>query len=115
MRQKNDDEHVSTWTCEYRKSFLKLHKVVQEGNQAKLRNRCLLLKKLIHYGLENLITMTKSALRQMSSNLTLPFGAEASRYDLINNVSNVMIHNNDDTVEDILALVEKEDACDEIV
>jgi len=75
----------------------------------------LLLKKLIHYGLENLMTMTKSALRQMASNLTLPFGAEASRDDLINNVSNVMIHDNDDTVEDMLALVEKEDGCEEIV
>ena len=51
----------------------------------------------------------------MSSNLTLPFGAEVSRDDLIMNVSNVMIHNHNDTVEDMLALVEKEDGCEEII
>ena len=59
--------------------------------------------------------MTKTALRWLSANLTLPFGAEVSRDDLIMNVSNVMIHNHNDIVEDILALVEKEDGCEEIV
>ena len=59
--------------------------------------------------------MTKTALRQLSANLTLPFGAEVSRDDLIINASNVMIHNHNDTVEDMLALVEKEDGCEEIV
>ena len=72
------------------------------------------MKKIIYYGFENLTSMTKTALRHFSANLALPFVAEVSRDDLIINVSNVMIHNHKDTVEDVLALVEKEDGCEEI-
>ena len=59
--------------------------------------------------------MSKTDLRQMSANLTLPFGADVSKDDLIINISNVMINNHNDTIEDILALVEKEDGFEDLI
>ena len=114
-KQKNDDEDASTWTCEYCKKNFKSHDAVQEGNQAKLQSRCVFLKKLISCGFENLMSMSKTDLRQMSANLTLPFGADVSKDDLIANISNVMINNHNDTIEDALALVEKEDGFEDLI
>ena len=115
MRQKNDDNDVSTWTCECIKKVLKSHGSVQEGNQDKIHSRCLLLKKLIYYGLENVMSMSKTTLRSMSADLTLPFGADISKDDLILNMHNVMIHNHNDTIEQMLTLVEEGYGCEEVV
>ena len=115
LKQKNDNEDASTWTCECCEKFLKSHNALQEGNLAKSQSRCVLLKKLISHGFENLMSMSKTDLRQMSANLTLPFDANISRDDLIMNISNVMINNHNDTIEDILELVEKEDGFEDLI
>ena len=70
---------------------------------------------MIYYGLENLMSMSKTTLRSISTDLTLPFGAEISKDDLILNMSNVMIHNHNDTIEQTLTLVEEGEGCEEVV
>ena len=45
----------------------------------------------------------------MSAELTLPFGACISKDDLITNVSNVMINEEDNTIDLMIALINKED------
>ena len=60
---KNDDRDVSTWTRDYCRSFLKTYRAVQQGKQEELRTRCLLLKKIIYQGLENIISLSKTQLR----------------------------------------------------
>ena len=49
--RKNDDRDVSAWTCKFCHDFLNSHGAVLKGNQSELRDRCLLLKKMMHYGL----------------------------------------------------------------
>ena len=66
-------------------------------------------KKLMHCGLENLILLSKTSLRSMSAELTLEFGADISKDDLITNGSNVTIENEEDMVDLILAFIEKEE------
>ena len=60
FKNKNDDEDVSTWTCEYSQSFLKSHKAVQQKNISEFHTRCELLKKIWSRGLENLISLSKT-------------------------------------------------------
>ena len=45
----------------------------------------------------------------MYEELTLPFGSEISKDNLIMNVSNEMINNEDDTADLILGLIEMEE------
>ena len=51
-----------------------------------------IVKKLLSYSLENLISLSKIELRSISIELTLPFGAEIPKDDLIKNVSNAIIN-----------------------
>ena len=76
-----------------------MRKVNLQGNEAKLWSRRFLLKKLICRELETLMTLSKNALKSMSADLALPFGAGASKDDSIANASNAMISNHNDAVE----------------
>ena len=67
------------------------------------------LKKLIFYGLEKSFSVTKTESRSMSAELTFLFGADISNDNLIENVSNVMIHEEENTIGLMLALIEKEE------
>ena len=67
------------------------------------------LQKLIQCGLEKLVYISKTELRSMSEELTLPFGSKISKDDLIMNVSNDVINNEDDTVNLMLALIDIEE------
>lgn len=51
----------------------------------------------------------------MSADLTLSFGADISKDDLILNISNAMIHKHNDIIEEIFALVEEEERCEEVI
>ena len=90
---KNDNEDISAWTCEYCQSALHAHGAVKSGNKSELQARCELLKKLLSCNLDNLITLSKTELRSMSLQLSLPSGSDATKDDLIKNISHVMIHN----------------------
>ena len=65
-----------------------------------------IIKKMIYYGLEKLVSLSKNELRSLSEELTLPFGSEMSKYNLVINFSNDMIKKGDDTADIILALIE---------
>ena len=67
------------------------------------------IKKMMFYGLEKLCLLSKTELRSMSTKLIFPFGADISKDDVIVNVPNVMISNEEDTVDLALALIEKEE------
>ena len=86
-----------------------MHKVNLQGNEAKLCNRYFLLKKLICYGLEKIISLSKTSLKSMSADFTLTFGVDISKDDLIENISNAMINNHNDTVDQIVASIEEEE------
>ena len=47
----------------------------------------------MHYGIEKLVSLPKSALRTLYADLTLPFSWDTTRDELINNASNAMISN----------------------
>ena len=79
---------------------------VFQGNKAELHARCNLLPQLIYYGL---VYLSNTELRSMSEELTLTFGSETSKDNLIMNVSNEMINNEDDTADLMLALIEIEE------
>ena len=51
----------------------------------------------------------------MSAYLTLPFGADVSKDDLIANVPNAMINNCNDTVDQIVTLIEEKEGVEEVV
>ena len=55
LKNKNDDEDMSSWTCEHCQSCLKADKAAQRGNKGELQSRCTLLKNLITCRLKNLI------------------------------------------------------------
>ena len=67
------------------------------------------IKKNICYGLEKLFSVAKIELRLISSELILPFGADISKDDLIENTSNVMINEEESAIDLMLALIEKEE------
>ena len=115
MVQKNDDRCVSTWTCDYCRSFLKTHGAVQKGKQEDLRARCLLLKKLIYHGLENIISLSKTQLRSMSNELKLPHSADISKDDLIKKTCDVMIGEANDTSECLISSIEIEERDEDAV
>ena len=72
---------------------------MKQVNQTELSQRLLLLKKLIHYGIEKLMSLSKTELRSMSKALMLPFGADISKEDLITNVSNIMINKEEESAD----------------
>ena len=78
---------------------------VFQGNKAELHARCNLLPQLIYYGLEKLVYLSNTELRSMSEELTLTFGSETSKDNLIMNVSNEMIKNEDGIADLMLALI----------
>ena len=85
---------------------------MHSGNKSELQARCKLLKKLLSYRLDNLMTLSKTELRSMSLQLSLPSGSDATKDDLIKNISDVMIHNQVDAAGHILSLVDNEDDLD---
>ena len=73
------------------------------------------IKKLIYYDIENLFSVTKKGFRSISDELTLPFGADISKEDLIKNISNVMINEEENSMYLILALIEKEEEDKDVI
>ena len=63
----------------------------------------------MYYRQEKLASLSKTKLRSMSEELTLPFGSEISKDNLVMNLSNKIINNEDGTTNPILALVEMEE------
>ena len=107
---KNKEDDISTWTCEYCKSFLKLHKASLQGNKKELIDRCVLLKFLIENNLEHMISLSKMELKSMSSALTLPFGEGITKDDMIRNVSDVLLGIFGDMSNGVLTLIEEEES-----
>ena len=108
LKNKNDDEDMSSWSCEYCQSYLKAHKAVQRGNKGELQSRCTLLKKLITCGLQNLMSLSKTELKSMSLQLSLTHSADTSKDELITNISNVLIDNQADTSNQMLDIIDNE-------
>ena len=106
---KNNANDVSTWTCEYCKSFLKSYGAVQQGNKSELIDRCVLLKNLIENGLENLISLPTYELRSMCLKLQFPDTQIMSKDMMIKRVSDTMLGVNYDTASGVLALIDKEE------
>ena len=69
----------------------------------------MLLKIITCYSLYKLFSDTKTELRSMYAELTLPFGVGISKYDLITNMSNAMINEEENTIDLSLALIDKEE------
>ena len=59
LKNKNDDDDISSWTCECCQSCLKACNAAQRGNKGELQSRCALLKKLITRRLQNLMSFSK--------------------------------------------------------
>ena len=81
---------------------------MQHCNQSELRERCALLKCLMSKGFDILMPSAKTALKEMSVDLTLPFGSEMSKDEMIKNVSDVMLNDYGDTYNVKLSTLEKE-------
>ena len=58
------------------KSFLWLHKGLLTGNIKVLRQRCILLSKLIEHDLQNIISLSVSELRKMCNDLNIQAGTK---------------------------------------
>ena len=71
--------------------------------------RCVLLKYLIANGLENLMSLSKTKLKLMSSALTFPYGQDISKDDMIMHISNVMFVAHGDTSHGALTVIEEEE------
>ena len=54
-------------------------------------------------------SVIKTELRSMSNELTLLFGAEISKDNLITNISNAMINEEENSMDLMLTLIEKEE------
>ena len=91
LKNKNDQENVSTWTYECSQSFLKSHKAVQQGSRTELHARCELLKKVLSHDLENLMSISKKKLRSKLVELAFQFGTEMSKDNLIKNMADAFI------------------------
>ena len=59
------------------------------------------------------MSLSKTELRSMSAELTLPFGTETSKDDLIKNVFDVMIHKKVETAGQMLSIIENEEVLDD--
>ena len=64
---------------------------------------------MIENGLENLMSMSKTDLKSMSSDSSLPYGVDTSKDDMIRNVSNVMLGVCGDTSNAMLDVLEEEE------
>ena len=99
---------MATWACDHCQSFSKSHRAVQQGKQEELSARCLLLKKLMHHVLENAISLSKTKLRSVSSELKLPHSADVSKDKLISSMCDVMVENANYTAECMISSIEDE-------
>ena len=108
LKNKNDDEDISSWTCEHCQSYLKAHKAAQRGNKGELQSRCTLLKKLITCGLQNLMSLSKTELKSMSLQLSLTHSTDTSKDELITNISNAIIDTQPDTSNQMLVLIDND-------
>ena len=66
----------------------------------------LLLKKLTFYGLEKMVLLPKSDLREMSEDLTFTFSGEISKDKWVNIFFIVTINNEEDTVDQMLEFID---------
>ena len=100
---------MSTWTCEYCKSFLNSYKDLLQVNKNEFIDRCVWLKHLIANGLENMMSLSKTELKSMSPALMLPYGQDLSKDDMIMNVLNLMLWAHGDTSNGVLAVIDEEE------
>ena len=77
-------------------AFLKDYKVLKTGNIKDLRERCMLLEKLIKQDLQRVISLTMNKLRHMCIELIVE---EGNKDDMIKQVSSILL-NNDISISD---------------
>ena len=70
------------------------------------------VKKIFSNGLEDVMWLSKTELRSMSAEMTLPLGTETNEDDVINNLSNAMINNQVEAAGQMISLIENEEDLD---
>ena len=63
---------------------------------------------MISYGLQNLISLSKTELRSISADLVVPFGVGIPKVDLITSASDAIISKHDEAADKMLASIEEE-------
>ena len=100
---------VSTWTCNYCKTFLKSYNAIQQGNVNVLRNRCYLLQKLISNNLQWIICLSMAELKQMSTRFSSPLG---TKDEMVKNIYNIMVDTFSDTSSSIVECLDRDEGVD---
>lgn len=105
----NVSTDVSTWTCNYCKTFLKSYNAIQQGNVNVLRNRCYLLQKLISNNLQWIICLSMAELKQMSTRFSSPLG---TKDEMVKNIYNIMVDTFSDTSSSIVECLDRDEGVD---
>ena len=77
--------------------------------QSRVACQAHVVKKSISCDLEILVSLSKTELMSMPTDLTFPAGIGISKDDLIKNVSDSMINKHNETSDQMLALIEEEE------
>ena len=89
------------WTGNDCKSFLRLHKGLLTGNIKVLRQRCILLSKLIEHDLQNIISLSVSELRKMCNDLKIQAG---TKDELVERVFSVLVNDSNSRGNEMLLI-----------
>ena len=65
------------------------------------------LKHLISSGIENVMSLSKTEVKLMSSDFTLHYGQDISKDNVINIFSSLMLITHDDASNEVLSVVEE--------
>ena len=80
---------MNNWIDNKCKQFLKDHKALQTGNVKYLRERCMLLEKLIKKDMHRVMSLTMNELRRACVELSVQ---EGNKDDMIKRVSSVLLN-----------------------
>ena len=94
-------KNTDKWTGNDCKSFLQLHKGLLTGNIKVLRQRCILLSKLIEHDLQNIISLSVSELWKMCNDLNIQAG---TKDEMVERVFAVLVNNCNSEENEVLLI-----------
>ena len=100
--EKIDDSNISNWGANKCKLFLKDHKALKTGNIQILRQRCVLLQKLIEHDLQRVMSLAMNELRGMCVKLSVQQG---NKDEMTRRVSSVLLNEDNPDVDCVLLML----------
>ena len=94
-------ENMKNWCVKDFKVCFKSNGFVLSGNSHVLRNRCVLLHRLVENNMEHCMTLKMKELKEMCNSMSVDI---SSRDLMVKDVSDVLLNVADDAEEDILLL-----------